>query len=74
MVGKVVKLDMNTDSRTRGRFARMVIYVDLEKPLVSHVLINGRNEKENAPSKMSSEIQTRPRLARRRKTKISDHG
>ncbi|PPD78568.1 hypothetical protein GOBAR_DD24486 [Gossypium barbadense] len=44
MVGKVVKLDMNTDSRTRGRFARMVVYVDLEKPLVSHILINGHKQ------------------------------
>ncbi|XP_012453509.1 uncharacterized protein LOC105775544 [Gossypium raimondii] len=33
MVGKVVKLDMNTDNRTRGRFARLAVYVDLEKPL-----------------------------------------
>ncbi|MBA0877888.1 hypothetical protein Goshw_010630 [Gossypium schwendimanii] len=44
MVGKVVKLDMNTDSRTRGRFARLAVYVDLEKPLVSHILINGRKQ------------------------------
>ncbi|KAH1097268.1 hypothetical protein J1N35_014189 [Gossypium stocksii] len=44
MVGKVVKLDMNTDSKARGRFARMVVYVDLEKPLVSHILINGRKQ------------------------------
>ncbi|MBA0636205.1 hypothetical protein Godav_025947 [Gossypium davidsonii] len=91
MVGKVVKLDMSTDNRTRGRFVRLAVYVDLEKPLVSHILINGRkknveyeslstiyfhcgryghvenscsfknseipSEKENAPSKMSSEIQ-----------------
>ncbi|MBA0700582.1 hypothetical protein Goari_027097, partial [Gossypium aridum] len=56
-VGKVVKLDINTDSRTRGRFARLVVYVDLEKPLVSHILINGQNEKENAPSEVSLEIQ-----------------
>ncbi|MBA0787425.1 hypothetical protein Gotri_006751, partial [Gossypium trilobum] len=44
MVGKVAKLDMNTDSRTRGRFARLVVYVDLEKPLVSHILINGHKQ------------------------------
>ncbi|MBA0785624.1 hypothetical protein Gotri_027036 [Gossypium trilobum] len=43
-VGKVVNLDMNTDSRTRGRFARLAVYVDLEKPLVSHILINGRKQ------------------------------
>ncbi|PPR93864.1 hypothetical protein GOBAR_AA26805 [Gossypium barbadense] len=41
MVGKMVKLDMNTDSRARGRFARMAVYVELDKPLVSQILING---------------------------------
>ncbi|KAH1107992.1 hypothetical protein J1N35_011760 [Gossypium stocksii] len=44
MVGKVVKLDMNTDNRARGRFARMAVYIDLEKPLVLHLLINGRKQ------------------------------
>lgn len=44
MVGKVVKLDMNIDSRARGRFARMAVYVDLDKPLVSQILINGRKQ------------------------------
>ncbi|MBA0876882.1 hypothetical protein Goshw_022427 [Gossypium schwendimanii] len=43
-VGKVVKLDMNTDNRTRGRFARLAVYVDLEKPLVSYILINGQKQ------------------------------
>ncbi|PPD80711.1 hypothetical protein GOBAR_DD22375 [Gossypium barbadense] len=43
-VGKVVKLDMNTDNRTRGRFARLAVYINLEKPLVSHILINGRKQ------------------------------
>ncbi|KAA3460811.1 GroES-like zinc-binding alcohol dehydrogenase family protein [Gossypium australe] len=40
-VGKVVKLDFNTDSRMRGRFARMTVYINLERPLVSQILING---------------------------------
>lgn len=40
MVGKVGKLDFNTDSRTRGRCARMAVYVSLDKPLVSQILIN----------------------------------
>ncbi|MBA0828112.1 hypothetical protein Goarm_012831 [Gossypium armourianum] len=44
-VRKVVKLDMNTHSRVRGCFARMAIYVNLEKPLVSKILINGRSQK-----------------------------
>ncbi|KAH1108510.1 hypothetical protein J1N35_012278 [Gossypium stocksii] len=42
LVGIVVKLDLNTDSKSRGRFARMVAYVNLKKPLVSRILINGR--------------------------------
>ncbi|KAG8500476.1 hypothetical protein CXB51_002741 [Gossypium anomalum] len=45
LVGKVVNLDMNTNSRARGRFARMAVYVNLEKPLVSQILINGRSQK-----------------------------
>ncbi|MBA0585698.1 hypothetical protein Gorai_016465, partial [Gossypium raimondii] len=45
IVRKVVKLDMNTDSRVRGCFARMAIYVNFEKPLVSKILINGRSQK-----------------------------
>ncbi|KAK5819600.1 hypothetical protein PVK06_024615 [Gossypium arboreum] len=35
---------MNTDSRARGCFARMVVYVDMEKPLVSCILINGHKQ------------------------------
>ncbi|MBA0736956.1 hypothetical protein Gogos_010442 [Gossypium gossypioides] len=45
MVGKVVKLDMNTDNRMRGRFAWMAVYVNLEKPLVSKILINGHSQR-----------------------------
>ncbi|MBA0851002.1 hypothetical protein Goshw_011217 [Gossypium schwendimanii] len=35
LVGKVVKLDFNSDSKTKGCFSRMAIFVDLDKPLVS---------------------------------------
>ncbi|PPR89870.1 hypothetical protein GOBAR_AA30817 [Gossypium barbadense] len=45
VVGKVVKLDLNTDSRTRGHFARLTVYVNLGEPLVSQILINGRTQK-----------------------------
>ncbi|PPD81183.1 hypothetical protein GOBAR_DD21894 [Gossypium barbadense] len=41
LVGKVAKLDYNTDNRVRRRFARMVVYVNLEKVLISQVLVNG---------------------------------
>ncbi|KAH1091788.1 hypothetical protein J1N35_019045 [Gossypium stocksii] len=45
LVGQVVKPDMNTDNRTRGRFARLAVYVNLDKPLVSQILINGQEQK-----------------------------
>ncbi|MBA0844840.1 hypothetical protein Goarm_022480, partial [Gossypium armourianum] len=41
LVGKVAELDFNTDSKTRGRFLRMVIFVNIEKLLVSQVLVVG---------------------------------
>ncbi|KAH1123277.1 hypothetical protein J1N35_006437 [Gossypium stocksii] len=52
MVGKVTKLDFNTDSKVRGRHARMAVYVNLGRPLISKILINGstqRIEYENLP-------------------------
>ncbi|PPR92298.1 hypothetical protein GOBAR_AA28383 [Gossypium barbadense] len=42
LVGKVMKLDLKTDSGARGQFARMAMSVDLEKPLTSQVSINSR--------------------------------
>ncbi|MBA0732557.1 hypothetical protein Gogos_016638, partial [Gossypium gossypioides] len=42
LVGQVVKLDVKIDSESRGQFARMVLSIDLGKPLTSQVLINGR--------------------------------
>ncbi|MBA0796348.1 hypothetical protein Gohar_007124 [Gossypium harknessii] len=45
MVGNVVKLDMNTNNRMRGRFAWMAAYVNLEKHLVSKILINSRSQR-----------------------------
>ncbi|PPE00605.1 hypothetical protein GOBAR_DD02386 [Gossypium barbadense] len=41
MIGKVAKLDFNTDSRMRGKFVQMAIYVNLDKLLVFQVIING---------------------------------
>ncbi|KAG8475020.1 hypothetical protein CXB51_031787 [Gossypium anomalum] len=45
LVGKVVKLDMNPARRARGRFAILAVYVNLDNPLISHILINGRSQK-----------------------------
>ncbi|KAG8491388.1 hypothetical protein CXB51_014595 [Gossypium anomalum] len=41
LIGKVIKLDFQTDNRTRGRFARLAMFINLEKPLVSQVLVDG---------------------------------
>ncbi|KAA3478041.1 Endonuclease/exonuclease/phosphatase [Gossypium australe] len=41
-VGPVVKLDVQTDCTHNGRFVRLAVCVDLRKPLVSKVRINGR--------------------------------
>ncbi|KAA3458339.1 reverse transcriptase [Gossypium australe] len=45
LIGKVVRLDLNTDNRTRGHFARMAVYINLNKPLTAQVFINGMKQK-----------------------------
>ncbi|PPS16412.1 hypothetical protein GOBAR_AA04159 [Gossypium barbadense] len=37
----VVKLDFQTENRTRGHFTRLSVFKNLEKPLVSQVLVDG---------------------------------
>ncbi|MBA0570443.1 hypothetical protein Golob_004099, partial [Gossypium lobatum] len=41
LVGKVVRLDFNIYYRARGRFDHMVLFINLDKLLVSQTLING---------------------------------
>ncbi|KAG8474224.1 hypothetical protein CXB51_033548 [Gossypium anomalum] len=41
LIGSVVKLDLQTDNRTRGRFARLAVFINLDEPLVSQVLVKG---------------------------------
>ncbi|MBA0730341.1 hypothetical protein Golax_025577 [Gossypium laxum] len=41
LIGKVTKLDFETDKGSRGKFARMAVYINLEKPSVSQILVNG---------------------------------
>lgn len=53
LVGKVSKLDFKIRSRTRGHFARMVVYVNIDKPLISRIRINSeiqRVEYESLPT------------------------
>ncbi|MBA0600135.1 hypothetical protein Gorai_006333 [Gossypium raimondii] len=49
MVSRVAKLDFSMDSRTRGHFARMAMYVHLDKPLIFMV----RSEDQTSPPDMS---------------------
>ncbi|KAH1107946.1 hypothetical protein J1N35_011714 [Gossypium stocksii] len=41
LIGKVVKLDLRIDNRTRGRFARLAVFINLDEPLISKVLVDG---------------------------------
>ncbi|MBA0871616.1 hypothetical protein Goshw_028192 [Gossypium schwendimanii] len=53
LIRKVTKLNFNTDNGLRGWFARMAIFVNLDKLLISKILINGnlqRIEYEFLPS------------------------
>ncbi|KAL4290645.1 hypothetical protein GQ457_14G017720 [Hibiscus cannabinus] len=43
-IGKVVCIDYNTSEGKRGRFARLAIIVDLKKPLVSGIIIDGQRQ------------------------------
>ncbi|KAK5841881.1 hypothetical protein PVK06_004205 [Gossypium arboreum] len=52
-IDKVAKFYFKTDNRTRGRFARMVVFINLDKPLVSQIRVNGniqRVEYEGLPT------------------------
>ncbi|MBA0573571.1 hypothetical protein Golob_000839, partial [Gossypium lobatum] len=42
VIDTVVKIDAHTTVAVKGRFAKMVVCVDLNKPLASKVRINGR--------------------------------
>lgn len=41
LIGKVTKLDFKIDCGSRGKFARMVVFINLDKSLIPHVLVNG---------------------------------
>ena len=41
-IGKVIKIDRNTESKDRGQYVRFCIEVDLTKPLLSRFRLNGR--------------------------------
>ncbi|KAH9670347.1 reverse transcriptase domain-containing protein [Citrus sinensis] len=52
VIGKVIKIDYNTESPCRGKFARIAVELDLAKPLCSQFLLDGKLQKveyENLP-------------------------
>ena len=42
IIGKLLKVDLNTDNHSRGKYARLCVEVDLYKPLVSRYMVNGK--------------------------------
>ena len=42
VIGKVIKIDYNTELATRGKFARIAVEVSLGSLLISQFLLNGR--------------------------------
>ncbi|MBA0556621.1 hypothetical protein Golob_026704, partial [Gossypium lobatum] len=45
MVGKVAKSNFNTDSKVRGRYACMELYINLGKPLLLQALISENTQR-----------------------------
>lgn len=41
MIGTIVKIDYNTTAVKRGKFARFAVVIDLNKPLLSQINIDG---------------------------------
>ncbi|KAE8727624.1 hypothetical protein F3Y22_tig00005459pilonHSYRG00365 [Hibiscus syriacus] len=44
VIGTVVRVDYNTEDGSRGYFVRLIVVVDLEKPLMSRVIIDGHKQ------------------------------
>lgn len=44
LIGKAIKIDFNTESGKRGRFARIAVELDLSKPLIANVIIDGKRK------------------------------
>ncbi|MBA0739476.1 hypothetical protein Gogos_012745 [Gossypium gossypioides] len=44
-IGPMIKIDDNTEKAKRGHFVRMVVCVDLRKPLLSKIKINERRQR-----------------------------
>lgn len=40
-IGHVLRIDMHTEAETRGRYARLCIQVNIEKPLTTSIILGG---------------------------------
>ncbi|CAN1815404.1 Putative ribonuclease H protein At1g65750 [Linum perenne] len=52
LIGKTIRMDFNTQSAVRGKFARIAIEIDLSEPLATRIELDGawqRVEYENLP-------------------------
>nr|POE69034.1 uncharacterized protein CFP56_77930 [Quercus suber] len=46
-IGKILRIDTHTAAEARGRFARLCVQVDIDKPLVTTILIGGLHQPVN---------------------------
>ena len=44
-IGNVLRIDTHTASEAKGRFARLCVQIDIEKPLITAILIGKRELK-----------------------------
>ncbi|CAN1853756.1 Putative ribonuclease H protein At1g65750, partial [Linum perenne] len=52
LIGKTVRMDYNTQTAERGKFARITVEIDINEPLVTGIMVDGvwqRTEYENLP-------------------------
>ncbi|XP_050241157.1 uncharacterized protein LOC126690066 [Quercus robur] len=43
-IGKILRINTHTTTEARGRFARLCVQVDIDKPLVTNILIGGLHQ------------------------------
>lgn len=44
IIGNVVKVDYSTTDKTKGKFARVAVVVDISKPLVLFIGVDGKKQ------------------------------
>ncbi|MBA0715442.1 hypothetical protein Golax_014338, partial [Gossypium laxum] len=58
LIGRMVKLDYNTISKIMGRFARMAIYINFDKPFVSQSQNKGKEPVVDSKATMANTTAT----------------